>query len=424
MIYINKKYISILLLLNTYLANAIVAEKRPWTFITYIAGDNNLEPFINFNIKAMQKGTNDNVHTLVFANTHRKGEPKVSRRLVITKQGITQDGPDIPNLDSGDRTTFIKAVKWGMSNYPSDKIAVVLWNHGSGYRFLGNTIKNYNNLADKESRIRMRKDLDKGVAYDDTTGNHLTDVDLQQSLATLTAKYKKEFDIIAFDACLMATAEIAFIIKPYAKYCVASQETIPGTGFDYSRLLQGLNGQDLTPQDFAIWMVNAYDAYYQRTSEAYTLAAINLHALDPVIENIASIAQLLTKNITNSYAVKMISSASSPANCVRFEEPGYMDLSNFYQNLSKNIPAMQLTAADKIELKQLLTYGINAINQAIINYKNSPKLSKAHGLSIYLPWDEALDLSYKQLIWSKQVPAWYKFISGYKKNSKRTDNTK
>ena len=41
------------------------------------------------------------------------------------------------------------------------------------------------------------------------------------------------FELIGFDACLMASVEMASVASPYAKYMVASEEVEPGSGWDY-----------------------------------------------------------------------------------------------------------------------------------------------------------------------------------------------
>ena len=44
------------------------------------------------------------------------------------------------------------------------------------------------------------------------------------------------FDLVGFDACLMASVEVAKIIEPHAKYMIASEEVEPGHGWHLDRL--------------------------------------------------------------------------------------------------------------------------------------------------------------------------------------------
>lgn len=45
-----------------------------------------------------------------------------------------------------------------------------------------------------------------------------------------------KFDVIGFDACLMAMYETSAVLTPCANFLLASQLLEPGTGWDYSAL--------------------------------------------------------------------------------------------------------------------------------------------------------------------------------------------
>ena len=49
-------------------------------------------------------------------------------------------------------------------------------------------------------------------------------------------------DVLAFDACLMQMAEVAYEVKDLADYVVGSEETEPGPGYPYDPFLAGLLG--------------------------------------------------------------------------------------------------------------------------------------------------------------------------------------
>ena len=55
------------------------------------------------------------------------------------------------------------------------------------------------------------------------------------------------FDIIGFDACLMATLETAMVLEPYADYMVASEETEPGIGWYYTGWISALSKNTSIP---------------------------------------------------------------------------------------------------------------------------------------------------------------------------------
>ena len=56
-----------------------------------------------------------------------------------------------------------------------------------------------------------------------------------------------QFDFIGFDACLMATAEVAYALDPYADYLIASEESEPGEGWAYKNWLTMLAEDPAVP---------------------------------------------------------------------------------------------------------------------------------------------------------------------------------
>lgn len=68
--------------------------------------------------------------------------------------------------------------------------------------------------------------------------------------------------ILGFDACLMASAEVAFTVSPYADYLIASQEVEPGNGWNYSFL--GTIQKDSNVTDIGKNIIDSYSDYYSK----------------------------------------------------------------------------------------------------------------------------------------------------------------
>lgn len=101
--------------------------------------------------------------------------------------------------------------------FPADSKMLILWDHGGGSA--------------------------GGICYDELfNGDSLDLVELREALAAMygEAPEVKPFDIIGFDACLMATIDVAGVCAPYAKYLVASQHTEPAIGWKYDGFLSAL----------------------------------------------------------------------------------------------------------------------------------------------------------------------------------------
>lgn len=371
--------------------------QKPWTFLVYLAAANDLNPFASLDLQEMMKvGSNDTINVIVYLTLHEDGKPKVTKKLYINNGSMTQIGDDMVR-DSGDVATLEEALQWACTDYPSDHIAVVLWDHGSG-------------------PLNRSKFLSKGVCYDYDTGHYLTDRDCLQafSWARDTLRGGKKFDIIGFDACLLASLELAYTLSSCADYMVASEETIPGDGYQYAYLLSPFVTQNLDSLSFARQMINAYKQEYAGTMD-YTLSATDLNAVKSLVDNCNAVAQVLTTQLKgkNKLTVKStIKKCISTYNCPSFDQGIYIDLCQFYKNLLKNISGLKLSSTIAMQFKQVLNNGIKLFSTVIKANVMSTNYYQAGGLSIYFS-RYVIDPSYYGLYWTQNNPKWLSFLEAY-----------
>lgn len=382
--------ISLVLLLITAAQCFSAAPKKPWTFIVYMAADNNLNYFADLDLREMQAvGSNDTINIIVYLTIKRSGQQKLTQKLYINKDGI-RVVENLPPQDSGNEHTLEQAVHWAITDFPSDHIAVVLWDHGSGP------------LNRFPTPIR-------GICYDDTTGNYLTDVSVQHVLnqAVSSLRGGKKIDIIAYDACLMAGIELAYAMRTCARYMVASQELEPGKGYDYKRALEPFLKQKLEPLAFAKQLVASYGQAYQATEEDYTLSAVDLDLIDAVVDNNNAIAHELTDLMFRN-GDSVVSTISKSAQAARFfEEEDYIDLYNFYDKIDR----LTRWFIRSEHLKELLQDGMRAVEHAILANTVSWSRKKARGISIYLPKNN-IHSSYANTYWGSHT-AWLGMVKAY-----------
>ena len=99
----------------------------------------------------------------------------------------------IDNANMGDAQTLSDFLTWGQKNYPCRHSSLILWDHGAGAA--------------------------KGVCYDENYSyDSLTLKELKSALEK--ARLKNRFDVIGFDACLMASVETAYYMYDYARYMI------------------------------------------------------------------------------------------------------------------------------------------------------------------------------------------------------------
>ena len=112
---------------------------------------------------------------------------------------------------------------------------------------------------------------DRGICWDNTTGNYLTNKKLESALKEIKASVLKgkKFSIIGFDACLMSMLEIASIIKKYTDFMVGSQEVELGTGWYYNKTLAPFAHGTIDKATFAHHIVQTYGQEYSIITCAY-----------------------------------------------------------------------------------------------------------------------------------------------------------
>lgn len=392
-----KVFICISTFFSLYMADA--AAKKPWTFFVYMAAANDLNPFALRDLKEMmQIGSNANVNIVVYLTFQEDGQSKITQKLYVEKGKLTQIGESMVR-DSGDIATFEEALQWACTDYPSDRIAVVMWDHGSG-----------------PLNRSLRPNLPRGVCYDYDTGNYLTDRDCLEafSWARDNLRQGKKFDIIAFDACLLASLEIAYTMSSCADYLVASEETIPGDGYQYASLTNKLATTAIDSLSFAKFMVNAYKQEYAGTMD-YTLSAIDLNVLKPLVDNCNAVAQILALQLAgkNKTTVKStIKKCVNTSTCPSFDDGVYVDLGQMYKNLLKNISGLKLSSSVANQFKQLLNNGISLFSTIVKANVMSTDLKLATGLSMYFS-RYVIDPSYYGLYWTEKNPNWLNFLEAY-----------
>ena len=182
---------------------------------------------------------------------------------------LLQSGDDlefverIPNASMGHPETFADFLRFCDENYPADRRLLILWDHGGG--------------------------SSGGICYDQLFDNDALHFDeLKEVFTNLYGEKPEEkpFDIIGFDACLMATVDMAGLCAPFADYLVASQEVEPGCGWSYDGFLAAL--AENPAMDGGELSRIICDTYFEACRELgiednVTLSVIDLAKIDDLI---------------------------------------------------------------------------------------------------------------------------------------------
>lgn len=415
-------------------------KKKKWTIIIYIAADNDLRSFAARNIKQMASiGSNDLVNIIVHIDIRITSNNKITRRYFVEKDKVVHINANdslSQQMDSGDPKTLISCIKWAMADYPAEDVALVFWDHGTGILDpqRGRVVNplelfTFNPDINKLELDRSIGFIDlvsntpqqqRGICWDDSTGNYLTNQKLDAALTEARSKYmnNNKLSLLCFDACLMSMVEVGSMIKKHAHITVGSEEVVLGPGWDYNKVLAPFATTSMSKESLAKHIVDMYGSTYNLVTNDLTQSAIYLDRIETLEENINTTAQLLIKALKgqNGAAIKSAIKASrNKLVCTHFDEPSYIDIHHFYSNLivaiNKSVCTTQETQTTKQEIIQSLERGAGLIGQVVFANIAGKNLSKAKGLSIYFP-EHKIHPSYYQTAFAKKN-SWLNFLTQY-----------
>lgn len=418
-------------------AISISQAETDWTVMVYMAADNDLEPFVMRNLKQMMRvGSNKHVSIVAQVNSSDQAYfKKTSQTYYVEKNNLKLLPQKTSSLliDSGDPETLIDFCLSTMKAFPAKKYALVLWDHGTGpldpfthhkvrtvdlFSFFDSSEPSLDSFCEKLP-FATKKNSTKGVCFDDTTGNYLTEQKLLKALQCICKEGLQggKFGFIGFDACLMAMVEVASCLKNYTQVMVASQEVELGTGWDYAKALLPLAQKNLSPQEWGAHVVKSYAKTYS-FSDDYTLSCLDLESFILLEDNITDLARYLHHIIKEPEGkeVKNIVKLSRYRNfCTYFDEPDFIDFDHFYKNLRENLQSIreQKTSFDSYleKIDNTLKTGQLLLKKIVVANQSGNYFTNAQGLSIYFP-EHFIHQSYRNNLFATSTN-WLSFLRSY-----------
>ncbi len=259
----------------------------PWTVMIYLDGDNDLEDEAIADFLEMAEVDNPHVNIVVQFDRAAGGDPNfgdwtTTKRFHVThgmEPTAANQVEDIGEANMAAPATLTAFINWARTNYPAQHYALVLWNHGDGWR-----------------APMGANPLFKGICVDG--GDSLLMQELRQALDDATNSGANPIDVISMDACLMGGLEVAYEIKEYARYFAASAELVPGDGCEYQVILDPVYlSATTTPEVWAENVVSAYRDHYDVYNENPTFMAARTSAVGPLSAAVSDLASVLISNM-------------------------------------------------------------------------------------------------------------------------------
>ena len=422
-----KKLFFLIFIYSNIFATNTLKDIKNYTVMCYMTSNNDLFEFSEKNISQMKKiGSDENLNILVQQDTYGKIESKrffVKKNKLETMQTITNK----PECISGTPENLFDFSRWAIENYPAKNYILILWDHGSG--IIDPNIWKFNllNLYVFNQELGLfelnRDEINKrGICFNEVFDMYLNNQDIKNTLKKISAELLNGKKItLGFDACNMAMAEIAFQIKDYVDIMIASQETEPGSGWNYETLLSPLKTKNLIPEEFAKNAVDSYQKNYEKTFADFTLSAISLSEIYLLAKQIDLISEDLI-TILNSENKKIFWTELSKIRTQRkyatiFANPDYIDINNFLTSLSDFIQKNSKTEkyrTNKKEFDKLSTnlfLSTNLINKLVLKKTFCYSVPFADGISIYFP-TKKIHISYNKTDFALSNK-WLEFLKVY-----------
>ena len=281
------------------------------------------------------------------------------------------------SMSMGSPGPLTALLDYGYELFPADHYALILWDHGGGPM--------------------------EGLCWDECySWDGLTMAELCQALGQSPAAARR-LDWIGFDACLMAAAEVADLMSPYARYMIASQETEPGNGWDYSFLKDIHRDKDGAESGRRI-----IDAYFaeSRGKDGKTLSCIDLDRIGELSGTMDAFFDGL-KISEGNYARYSFAARHSKTYGKAVDRMGGYDLLDL-RSLVFQLGNLNPGGAEK---------AAKALESAVVYSRNNDGIS--NGLSVYHPYGNKEDyvrewgVLYPQLRFSEGYTSYIGLFASY-----------
>ena len=361
---------------------------KKWTVMVFVNAKNNLESFGLSDVNEMEvTGSDDNINIVaelgrINGYSTADGDWKGGRRYLVQKDADTAKitSPvlmELPKADMGDWNHLVEFTKWSMAKFPAQHYVLVVWNHGAGWN--------------KDIAF----DAQRGISYDDETGNHITTPQLRQAMEQIG-----KIDIFSMDACLMQMVEVGYEIKDYADYIVASEETEPGDGYTYNTWLSPLAAKPaMAGAELSKAMVDSYTDHYQAINQGATQSSVKTASF-------GKLTQLLDGWTTEVMAANdLVNVKNARTKAQAFYYSTNKDLYHFVKLVSEASASAAVAAKGK-ELLNFLATDLIFHNRA-----TGAKYANSFGLAVYIP--TSYTPAYDSLLWAKDSK-WDDFLKWIK----------
>ena len=347
----------------------------------------------------------------LFVQMHGQGVPQRAR-IEKTKTVVLKDVPPGERSTTGGRALGA-FIRWALAQAghrrddPDHYSMLILWGHAYGFAIGAAPTRDGSIDAldfDELSSVLKRLQAEFLTGQD---GEH-------------------KLDILGFDACDIATVEMACQLQPFAKYLLGSQIGVPIPGWPYDRILDRLRHpvrDTMTPVDFGTYTVRRYcESYTARRIVSLTMLdlerAFELRACGEVLA-----ATLMAAISRDEYTRDRIASLFVQSQTM-IDKP-FIDVADLCLNLIR-------WSGDPVVMEAARALGDFLISPeargevhgpfVVVHGRNASQTARLNGVSLYAPHvapindADAVRGLYEKLTFS-QVTRWSDLVNELRRSS-------
>ncbi len=225
-------------------------QQKKWTVLLYLDGDNNniQQDLITAFQEMIQDGVGSNHEVNIVAQFDRYpgnsayGGWEITHRFFITPGMEPTEENAIKNwgdgfggreVDMSDPDTLKDFIAWSVKNYPAERYALILADHGFGW---------------------------EGLLIDDTNYSRTMSIkQLRQALMDAQV----HIELLCLDACTMQMIEVAYELKDTGADILVSSENT-GTTWPFTDILNAVtHDPHISAEDFGKVIIDEYNRYHE-----------------------------------------------------------------------------------------------------------------------------------------------------------------
>jgi len=327
--------------------------------IIYQAGDNDLHKDLLKDLNEIEEvGSTDKVTIVSISDQGNYGTQWKGAKVLLLEKDNDPDKvnskvlENLGQVNMADPSFMAKKISSIVKSFPAENIFLIISDHGQGWQ---------------------------GAVVDTTPV--LRTMNLRQiktALETITKETGRKIDILGWDACLMGMAEIGYELRNFAKYMIASEQTIGADGWHYKRIfsnpLKNIIRAMEQSKDFRIHPENFAKLIVEQASgqeSIRTLSAVDLSKAEELAKSIDDLAETILKYPQDFPTIKDLFRQTQ-----KFYM-GYRDLGHFLILLtSSNINS---------EIKEKAQQTFKILQEYVIASYHNSDYPNSYGVSIEMP---------------------------------------